>query len=222
LLAAALLDNLFEHPVSGLAYEDQFHYTRCVNGMAVFLPSSCEPALLERFLKAEAMALWSVRAAQACNVPPGVLQFLLRHEEEEAEHLREFEARLGVVSHRREKLPRVPTQWWTLVIHLYGYEVLGLEFARLLVQVQPELKSILKDEEVHVEFFEEEVKKVLAQEGIVAERARQSARAWWRRLPRTIDRYLEGEQLSPFRAELNRLILASIKRRFVTVGLTGC
>jgi hypothetical protein len=31
----------------------------------VTLPSSCEQALLERFLKAEAMALWSVRAAQA-------------------------------------------------------------------------------------------------------------------------------------------------------------
>jgi hypothetical protein len=44
--------------------------------MDVFLPSSCETALLERFLKAEAMALWSVRAAQAKDVPAGVLQFL--------------------------------------------------------------------------------------------------------------------------------------------------
>ena len=185
----------------------------------VFLPSSCETALLERFLKAEAMALWSVRAAQARNVPSGVLQFLRRHEEEESEHLKEFEARLGVQSHYREKLPRVPSQWWALVIHLYGYETLGLEFAQLLVQVQPALQSILDDEEVHVGFFEEEVRNVLAQGGSSAEGARLSARAWWRRLPPTVDRYLEGEQLAPFRAELKKRILRSIEARFVTVGL---
>jgi hypothetical protein len=183
------------------------------------LPASCETALLERFLKAEAMALWSVRAAQAKDVPPGVLQFLRRHEEEEAEHLKEFESRLGVQSHVREKLPRVPSQWWALVIHLYGYETLGLEFARLLVQVQPDLRSILEDEEVHVGFFEEEVRKVLAQGGGSAEGARQSARAWWRRLPPTVDRYLEGESLGPFRTELRQLILQSIHARFVEVGL---
>lgn len=49
--------------------------------MSIYLPASCEPAFLERFLKAEAMALWSVRAAQAKGVPSGVLQFLRRHEE---------------------------------------------------------------------------------------------------------------------------------------------
>src|SRR5262245_8816750 len=135
----------------------------------MLLPRSCESVLFERFLKAEAMALWSVRAAQAKDVPPGVLEFLRRHEEDEAEHLREFEARLGVVSHRREKLPRVPSQWWALVIHLYGYETLGLEFAKLLVQVQPNLRSILDDEEVHVGFFEDEVRKVLEGGGIAAE-----------------------------------------------------
>ena len=183
------------------------------------LPPSCETALLERFLKAEAMALWSVRAAQAKDVPPGVLQFLRRHEEEEAEHLKEFESRLGVQSHRREKLPRVPSQWWALVIHLYGYETLGLEFAKLLVQVQPELRAIMDDEEVHVGFFEEEVRKVLAQGGASAEGARQSARAWWRRLPPTVDRYLEGESLGPFRSELRQLILGSIRSRFVGVDL---
>lgn len=183
------------------------------------LPSSCEPALLERFLKAEAMALWSVRAAQVRDVPPGVLTFLRRHEEEEAEHLREFETRLGVISHRREKLPRVPSQWWALVIHLYGYETLGLEFAKLLVQVQPALQSILDDETVHVGFFEEEVRKVLAQEGRNAAEARKSAQAWWRRLPPTVDRYLEGEQLAPYRADLKRLILESIQERFANVGL---
>jgi len=185
----------------------------------VFLPASCEPALLERFLKAEAMALWSVKAAQARDVPPGVLQFLRRHEEEEAEHLKEFEARLGVQSHRREKLPRVPSQWWALVIHLYGYETLGLEFAKLLVQVQPSLQSILDDEEVHVGFFEEEVRNLLLQGGAAAEGARQSARAWWRRLPTTVDRYLEGEQLAPFRGELKQHILQSIEARFVTAGV---
>lgn len=187
--------------------------------MTVELPAFCETALLERFLKAEAMALWSVRAAQAKDVPPGVLQFLRRHEEEEAQHLKEFESRLGVQSHRREKLPRVPSQWWALVIHLYGYETLGLEFAKLLVQVQPALQSILDDEEVHVGFFEEEVRNVLAQGGSSADGARQSARAWWRRLPPTVDRYLEGEQLAPFRVELKERILQSIEARFAMTGL---
>src|SRR5262245_49302061 len=185
----------------------------------MLLPRSCESALFERFLKAEAMALWSVRAAQAKDVPPGVLEFLRRHEEDEAEHLREFEARLGVVSHRREKLPRVPSQWWALVIHLYGYETLGLEFAKLLVQVQPSMQGIVADEKVHVGFFEEEVRKVLGQGGPGADGARQSAAAWWRRLPPTVDRYLEGKELAPFRADLKQLILAAIEARFVDVGL---
>jgi len=185
----------------------------------LLLPSSCETALLERFLKAEAMALWSVRSAQAKEVPAGVLEFLRRHEEEEAQHLKEFEARLGVRSHSRERLPRVPSQWWALVIHLYGYETLGLEFATLLVQVQPNLQSILDDEEVHVGFFEDEVRKVLEGGGTAAEGAKESARAWWRRLPPTVERYLEGESLMPFRSELRQLILDSIHARFVQVGL---
>jgi hypothetical protein len=183
------------------------------------LPPSCEPALLERFLKAEAMALWAVRSAQAKDVPPGVLSFLLRHEEEEAKHLKEFEARLGVQSPVRAKLPRMPSQWWALVIHLFGYEALGLEFAKLLVQVQPDLMSILEDEQVHVDFFEREVKKVLESGGPAAEGARNSARAWWRRLPPTVDRYLEGQALEPFRAELRPRILASIQARFHGLGL---
>jgi len=194
-------------------------YPSYIQPMSIQLPASCEPALLERFLKAEAMALWSVRAAQAKDVPSGVLEFLRRHEEEEAQHLKEFETRLGVVSHAREKLPRVPSQWWALAIHLYGYETLGLEFAKLLVQVQPALKSIMDDEEVHVGFFEEEVRKVLAQGGVAAEKARESARAWWRRLPQTVDRYLEGDSLEPYRAELRHVILAAIRQRFVEVEL---
>ena len=187
--------------------------------MDFVLPASCETALLERFLKAEAMALWSVRSAQAKEVPPGVLQFLRRHEEEEARHLKEFEARLGVRSHSRERLPRVPSQWWALVIHLYGYETLGLEFAKLLIQIRPDLQSILNDEDVHVGFFEEEVRKVLAEGGTAAEGAKSSAKAWWRRLPPTVDRYLEGESLMPFRMELRQLILDSIRARFAHVGL---
>ena len=185
----------------------------------VLLPSSCETALLERFLKAEAMALWAVRSAKAKDVPPSVLSFLLRHEEEEAKHLKEFETRLGVQSHRREKLPRMPSQWWALVIHLFGYEALGLEFAKLLVQVQPDLLSILEDERVHVEFFQREVRKVLTQGGPAADGARDCANAWWRRLPPTVDRYLEGEALEPFRPELKQRILAAVQMRFHDAGL---
>jgi hypothetical protein len=185
----------------------------------LLLPPSCEAALLERFLKAEAMALWAVRAAKAKDVPCGVLSFLLRHEEEEAKHLKEFETRLGVQSHVRSKLPRMPSQWWALVVHLFGYETLGLEFAKLLVQVQPDLRSILEDEHVHVDFFEGEVKKVLVQGGPAAEGARESAKAWWRRLPSTLDRYLEGDSLEPYRPELRQRILAAIYLRFSQVSL---
>ena len=196
-----------------------FRYIGRMPPTELLLPPTCETALLERFLKAEAMALWAVRSAQAKDVPPGVLAFLLRHEEEEAKHLKEFEARLGVKSSVREKLPRMPSQWWALVIHLYGYESLGLEFAKLLVQVQPELTSILEDERVHVDFFEREVEKVLEGGGPAAEGARNSARAWWRRLPPTVDRYLEGQALEPFRPELRSRILTAIQMRFCAMGL---
>lgn len=185
----------------------------------LLLPPSCEAALLERFLKAEAMALWAVRAAKAKDVPCGVLSFLLRHEEEEAKHLKEFETRLGVQSHVRSKLPRMPSQWWALVVHLFGYETLGLEFAKLLVQVQPDLRSILEDEQVHVDFFEGEVKKVLEQGGPPAYGARECAKAWWRRLPSTLDRYLEGDSLEPYRPELRQRILMAIYLRFFQVSL---
>jgi hypothetical protein len=94
-----------------------------------------------------------------------------------------------------------------------------LEFAKLLVQVQPELTSILADELVHVEFFEGEVKKVLERGGSDAEGARASAKAWWRRLPPTVDRYLEGQALEPFRPELRERMLAAIHRRFSHLGL---
>lgn len=202
-----------------LVSETRFRYTGQMTPTELLLPPSCEQALLERFLKAEAMALWAVRSAKAKDLPPGVLSFLLRHEEEEAKHLKEFEARLGVRSHTRAKLPRMPSQWWALVVHLFGYEALGLEFAKLLVQVQPELMSILEDEHVHVEFFERETKKLVEGGGPASDGAKDSAKAWWRRLPATIDRYLEGPALEPFRSELRQRIVTAIHERFCRVGL---
>ena len=141
------------------------------------LPPTCERAILEQFLKAEAMALWAVRSAQAQNVPRAVLQFLRRHEEEEAQHLKQFERLLGVNSHGKTALPRMPSQWRVLAVHLYGYEALGLEFARLLVSLRPDLTSILKDEEVHVGFFEREVRAILVQGGLAVDDIRQAAKA---------------------------------------------
>jgi hypothetical protein len=94
-----------------------------------------------------------------------------------------------------------------------------LEFAKLLAQVQPDLRSILKDELIHVAFFEKEVAQLLLSAGPLAEGARQSARAWWRRLPRTLDRYLEGATLTAYRADLRRAILMAIEERFIALGL---
>ena len=183
------------------------------------LPSSCERAILEQFLKAEAMALWAVRSAQAQDVPRGVLQFLRRHEEEEAQHLKQFELLLGTNSHGKAALPRMPSQWRVLAVHLYGYEALGLEFARLLVGLRPDLTSILKDEEVHVGFFEHEVRAILVQGGSDADGARQAAQAWRRRLPRTVHHYLHDESLAVFRDELQQHILDVIDARFLAIGL---
>ena len=184
------------------------------------LPSTCERAILEQFLKAEAMALWAVRSAQAQDVPPGVMQFLRRHEVEEAEHLKQFELLLGTSSHGKTALPRMPSQWRVLAVHLYGYETLGLEFARLLVGLRPDLTSILKDEEAHVEFFESAVRTILVYAGPSADGARQAAQAWRRRLPRTVERYIHDESLTPFRDELRRHILHVIDARFLAVGLS--
>ena len=187
--------------------------------MSYPLPSSCERAILEQFLKAEAMALWAVRSAQAQDVPPGVLQFLRRHEEEEAQHLKQFELLLGISSYGKTTLPRMPNQWRVLAVHLYGYEMLGLEFAKLLVSLRQDLFSILEDEEVHVGFFEHEVRAILIHGGRAADGARQAAQAWRRRLPHTVDRYLHDECLAPFREDLQGHILDVIDARFFAVGL---
>ena len=165
------------------------------------------------------MALWAVRSAQAQDVPPDVLQFMRRHEEEEAAHLKQFELLLGVSSYAKPVLPRMPSQWKVLAVHLYGYETLGLEFARLLVGLRPDLTSILEDEEVHVDFFEHEIRAILVHGGPAADGARQAAQAWRRRLPRTVDRYLHDETLAPFRDELRQHILDVIDVRFHVVGL---
>lgn len=183
------------------------------------LPHECEAALVERFLKAEAMALWAVRSAQLQRVPPNVRAFLRRHEQDEQQHLAQFEAMVGHRSHERERLPAVPQQWPALAVQLYGYELLGLEFAKLLAATRPDLAAILEDEETHVGFFERELQVLLAGDSSPAGQARVSARAWWRKLPRTLDRYLEDPALNQFRPVLARRILRTIEQRLTETGL---
>jgi hypothetical protein len=187
--------------------------------MVIILPQSCEQTLLDRFLRAEAMALGSVRAAKTMKVPPHVLAFLHRHEADEQDHLRQFEVLLGTSSQEKFARPRVPTQWAALAVHLFGYEALGLEFAELLVMVRPDLASIVRDEKVHVNFFEREVYHLLAESSIRAKETRDSATGWWRRFPKTLDRYLSGEALDPYREVLREGVKESIHKRFNLAGL---
>jgi len=184
------------------------------------LPHTCEHALLEQFLKAESMALRLVRAAQTQDIPQSAIRFLLQHEEEEHKHLKQFEELLGTTS-QNTTLPRVPSRWCVLAVHLYGYEALGLEFASLLVGVRPDLLSILEDEQGHVRFFENEIRDNLLQEGPLAVETRCAAQAWRRRLPRTVDRYLHDRTLAPFRDELRQVILDAIDGRFAATGLVS-
>jgi hypothetical protein len=183
------------------------------------LPLSCESALLERFLKAEAMALWAVRASQLQDVPANVHTFLRRHEADERRHLAQFETLVGHRSYEREHLPSVPRQWPVLAVQLFGYEALGLEFALLLAEVRPDLSSILDDERKHVGFFEREIAKMVSGDRALAVQAKTAARAWWRKLPRTLERYLGDPVFEPFRQALTSGILASIQRRFIQIGL---
>lgn len=185
----------------------------------IALPATCERALLERFLRAEAMALWAVRAAQTQQLPRHVQTFLQRHETDEQDHLRQFEGMLGTMSQRPATLPTVPSQWEMLAVLLFGYEALGLEFATLLAAIRPDLSDILEDEQVHVGFFEKELKAILAGGPVGAQQAREAARTWWKKLPRTVDRYLQDPSLEPYRTELRRHILSVIGQRFVALGL---
>ncbi len=184
---------------------------------SIRLPPECEPALLERFLKAEAMALWTVRSAQQQDVPPNIYAFLRKHEEDEQQHLAQFEAMIGRQPRERERLPSVPRQWPVIAVQIYGYESLGLEFAKLLLTLRPDLASILEDEVVHVAFFEREIRRILGSG--LAEQARQSAVAWLRKLPITVNRYLAAAVFDPFRPALAERILAVIERRFTETGL---
>ncbi|HEX7765939.1 MAG TPA: hypothetical protein VF443_04460 [Nitrospira sp.] len=183
------------------------------------IPPCSERPILERFLKAEAMALWAVRAAQLRDVPPNVLAFLKQHEADEEEHLRHFETLVGYQSWGREVLPTVPQQWSSLAVLLFGYEALGLEFAKLLVGLRPDMQSIVDDEETHVAFFEHEIRKLLACEGVEAEQACISAKAWWKKLPRTIERYLQDESLDACRTEVASAMQTAIQQRFINAGL---
>jgi hypothetical protein len=184
----------------------------------VTLPASCEKAILSRFLRAEAMAMWAVKSAQA-DTPPHALAFLKRHEEEEREHLRIFEGLTGERAREKTVLPKLPRQWQHLAVHLYGYEAMGLEFARLLSGMRPDLAHILADEETHVLFFETEVRRLLDGGRGPANGAREYARAWMRRIPRTLERYLRGDGLEPYQAELTISILGAIRERFSAIGL---
>jgi len=183
------------------------------------LTPDCESAVFELFLKAEAMALWAVRSAQLQPVPSHVRTFLRKHEADEENHLRRFEALLGRRSHSRSRLPSVPRQWPVLAVQLYGYEALGLEFARVLVTLRPGLADILMEEEGHVAFFEKEIQKILAGDPSSANQARGSAHTWWRKLPKTIDRYLDAETLQPFRTELGHAIRSAIGKRLARTAL---
>ena len=183
------------------------------------LPQTCERALLERFLRAEAMALWAVRAAQTQHLPRHVQAFLQRHESDEQDHLRRFESLLGTTSQRPPTLPSVPSQWEKLAVHLFGYEALGLEFAMLLATLRPDLAEILEDEVVHVGFFEKELALILASGAMQAHQARETARAWWKKLPQMVDRYLGNDSLAPYRSELRPHILSAIETRFTALGL---
>jgi hypothetical protein len=165
------------------------------------------------------MAMWSVRAAQSSDVPAHVATFLRQHEAEEQDHLKQFESMLGVQSWEKPTLPRVPRQWAALAVHLYGYEALGLEFAKLLAGLRPDLSSIVEDEEQHVAFFERELKRMVARGGSTASTVRESARAWWKRVSRTLDRYLRDSSLDSYRAHLRTAILTAIEERFAGIGL---
>lgn len=163
--------------------------------------------------------MWAVQAAQAQDLPESVQAFLRHHEADEARHLDRFETMLGVRSWGRATLPTVPNQWCALAVHLFGYEALGLEFARLLAELRPDMADIVRDEETHVGFFERQLRELLHRDARAARCARSAAQGWWRKLPRTVDRYLGDESLVPYRAALRLRILAVLERAFIDVGL---
>lgn len=116
-------------------------------------------------------------------------------------------------------MPAVPQQWCALAVHLLGYEALGLEFAKLLATLRPDLSNILRDEEMHVGFFERQLRVLLRRDDDAAQCARAAARAWWRKFPRTLERYLSDETLASVRSDLRSRIADEINRRFEALTL---
>jgi hypothetical protein len=125
----------------------------------------------------------------------------------------------GEKARDRAALPRMPRQWHACAVHLLGYEMVGLEFARLLAALRPDLARILDDEETHVGFFEREVRRILDAGRGPARGAREYALAWLRRLPRTLDRYLRGDALDGHRHALRERILSAVRTRLAALGL---
>lgn len=167
--------------------------------------------------------MWAVKAARehppAGGLPPSVAGFLKQHEAEELEHLKLFEQLTGEQARERERPPKLPSQWHALAVHLYGYEALGLEFARILAELRPDLSHILADEEGHVGFFEAEIQRLLAEGRGPAQGARDYAAGWLKRLPQTVERYLQGDELAPHRGELSERLLGAVRSRFTATGL---
>ncbi len=60
---------------------------------------------------------------------------------------------------------------------------------------------------------------ILAGEKPKAQQAREAAGSWWKKLPRTLDRYLRDDTLAPYRDELRPHILSAIEQRFTAIGL---
>lgn len=178
-----------------------------------------ELAILERFLRAEAMAKYALRSARE-GVPADVAEFMRRQELEEEKHQSRFEAVTGIKARERETLPRMPRHWHEIAVQLLGYESLGWEFANLAAAetsgpVREMIREILLDETGHVRFYEESLRRILAEERGPARGARVFAAAFLRRLPTTIDRYLRGADLGAHRDA----ILEGVRARFRALGL---
>lgn len=179
-----------------------------------------ERAILERFLRAEAMAKYALRSAMD-RVPEEVQDFLRRQEAQEAEHQQRFERITGLQAQDRGKLPKMPMQWNACAVRLLGYEALGYEFAQLALaetsgSTREMVAEILVDEAEHVRFYEEALKKILDEGGPRAEETRHMAGAFLRRLPKTVERYLRGAELAAFQER----VLEGVRRRFGSLGRT--
>jgi len=181
---------------------------------------SRERAILERFLRAEAMAKYALRSAMK-EVPEGIRDFLRRQEAQEAVHQERFERVTGLKARERVDLPKMPAQWNACAVRLLGYEALGFEFAKLALaetsgETREMVTEILADEEEHVRFYEKALEGILAEGGPRAEETRMMSAAFLRRLPKTVQRYLRGAELET----LEGSILAGVRHRFHKLGIS--